>query len=406
MVANRMSSRWRELVTGRRMLVAAMLGLAFNSLPFYTSGLFINALHADRGWSLSGLSLGPTLLVAIMALCAPLMGYAFDRYGERRFILPGLVVQAVGFLLLSRIDGLTGYWLAMSLIALLGAGSTSPAYLRIVNRTFDRSKGAAMALTITGGALFAAIAPPLLQALIADHGWRAGYIGVATVALCGLPIIALLLGRAAPRPEQLRAATPSDFRYRDLVASPAFLILSLAIFAVAVACPGLMIHFATMLTAEGFTARDAAWMISIIGTTQIVSRLATGVLMDRFFAPRVAAAIMAASGIGIALLNWGGIDWAVAGAIAVGLAYGAESDLGGYFAGRYYPSAHFGRVFGAFYAVFLIGAALSPTIYGVAVDRFGSYTPALTGASILLLIAALLFLRLPAFPADRQEAAR
>lgn len=85
MVVSSFASRAQELVRGRRTLCGAILGVAFgvNSLPFYTAGLFMNALNHDRGWSLSDLSMGPTLLVLVLALSAPVMGQAFDRYGER-----------------------------------------------------------------------------------------------------------------------------------------------------------------------------------------------------------------------------------------------------------------------------------------------------------------------------------
>lgn len=401
MVSNSISRRWRELASGKRTLAAAMLGVAFgiNSLPFYTAGLFISALHVDRGWSLSSLSLGPTLLVAVMAISAPFIGQAFDRFGERRFILPGLLVQAAGFFLLSRSEGLLGYLLPLGSMALLGAGCSSPAYLRVVNRAFDVSKGAALALTITGAALFSAIVPPLLQRIIATSGWRGGYLALAAVVLCATPFILLLLGKdAAPAKTAEPAADSTDFRYATLFASPAFLPLTLAIAAIAIAAPGLLIHFASLLTRSGLSALEAAWMISLIGGAQIVSRLMTGTLVDQFFAPRVAAVIMVAASAGIGLLAWDGARWAMAGAVAVGLAYGAEADLVGYFAGRYYVPEHFGRVFGAFYAVFLAGTAISPSLYGLAVDRFGSYTPALVGASLLLLVAASLFLMLPRFP--------
>lgn len=395
------ANRWRELLIGRRTIAATKLGLAFgiNSLPFYTAGLFITSLHEERGWNLVSLSLGPTLLVAIMAATAPFMGIAFDRFGERRFILPGLLAQAAGFFLLSKIDSLAAYWTIIASMALLGAGCSTPAYLRIVNRTFDSAKGTALGLTITGAALFGAVIPPLLQMIISQYDWRTGYVGLAMLVLAATPAILLLLGPSAV-PAKPAANTPgrSTFRYSDLVASPIFVFLSLEVIAVSLACSGLVIHFAPMARQAGVGAQEAAWLISVIGMTQMISRLATGTLIDRFFAPRVAAVIMIAGGAGIAVFGWGGIALALIGAMAVGLAYGAEADIVGYFVGRYFPADHFGRIFGALYAVSLAATALSPSLYGIVADRFGSYRFALFGAAVLLAIAALLLLRLPPFP--------
>lgn len=393
--------RWAELANGRRTLVAAMLGLAFgvNSLPFYTSGLFISALHREKAWSLSDLSLGPTLLVAGMALTAPAMGYLFDRYGERRFIFPGLIVQAAAFFFLSWTNSLIGFWFALITMALLGAGCSTPAYLRVVNRDFDKSKGTALALTITGAALFGAIVPPLLQSVIDAYGWRIGYRFLGIAVLCATPIIIALIGSSGSthRGQRPPLEGGKKFSYRSLLRSQAFLPLSLTIVAVSAACAGLLIHFSPMLIKAGFTAKHAAWLIGIIGVTQIISRLATGTLIDRFFAPSVASAIMIFSATGLTVFGAAGMDWAIVGAIAVGLAYGAETDLVGYFVGRYYPAHHFGKIFGAFYALSLGVTAMSPMLYGVIFEQFGSYRPALFSAAALLLAASVSFLCLPAY---------
>ena len=376
-----------ELMAGTRTLAGSMLGVAFgvSSLPFYTSGLFIAALHTDRGWSLTSLSLGPTVLIASMAVSAPFVGQIFDRYGERRFILPGLLVQAVGFLLLSRMCGLVGYCVVMAGMALLGAGCSSPAFLRSSTAASKRAREL-LALTISGAALFSAVVPPLLEGIISAHGWRSGYIVLSIAVLSAAPVIMLLLGKqraVSRRPAEPIQVSPDGFHYASLFRSPAFAPLTLAIASISIAVPGLLIHFAPLVMRSGMSARQAAWMMSLIGGTQILSRLATGMVVDRLFAPRVAASIMVAASAGIATMAWGGAGSLVIGAIAVGCAFGAEADLVGYLAGRYYPPHHFGRVFGIFYAVFLGGMALSPSVYGLVVDHAGSYVPALVGASIM-----------------------
>ena len=43
------------------------------------------------------------------------------------------------------------------------------------------------------------------------------------------------------------------------------------------------------------------------------------------------------------------------------------------------------------------GTAASPLVYGVTIDHFGTYTPALVAAAALLLVSALFFLMLPRF---------
>lgn len=398
------ASRWGELGANWRILLAATVGAAFgvHTLPFYTAGIFIQALNKAEGWSPAALALGPTIMVGTLALASPVLGYLFDRFGERRFIVPGLLAQALALGLLSRAESLATFWGLMGAMALFGAGCTAPAYVRIINRHFDLNKGAALAIMITGSALLSALAPPALQDVITVHGWRTAYLTLGLVVLAATPVIGLALRGAATAQRTVRPASggaADDFRYGRVLRDPTFLVLAGAVTLIALACPGLLIHFPAMMTRAGLTAEQAAWLVSLVGLTQIAARLSTGVLVDRLFAPRVATAVMTASTGGFLVFWWGGPEWAVTGAIAVGLAYGAEADLVGYFAGRYFPKRHFGRVFGLFYAAFLLGTAASPSLYGYLFARQGTYDGAPLIGAALLGVTCVLFLALPRFPA-------
>ena len=88
---------------------------------------------------------------------------------------------------------------------------------------------------------------------------------------------------------------------------------------------------------------------------------------------------------------------AIFGAVAVGLSIGAELDLIGYFTARYYGLKAYGRIYGILYAVVLVGSALSPVVYGLAVDMTHSYQAMLYAASGILAVCMVLFLALPPF---------
>jgi cyanate permease len=83
------------------------------------------------------------------------------------------------------------------------------------------------------------------------------------------------------------------------------------------------------------------------------------------------------------------------------LSLGAEIDLLGYLTSRYFGLQRFGRLFGVMFAGFLLGAAPGPVIYGAVFDAWGNYVPALSGAAILLVLAALVMLILPEYRSDQ-----
>lgn len=399
--------RVSELLGGWRTLLGATLGssVGVHALPFYTSGIFLVALQQDLGWSRSAISLGTTFLALGLGIAAPFVGALCDRFGETRIIVPGLIVQITALAALSTVHAIIPFYLLMGGMALFGAGCASLPYARIVNRRFDASKGTALGLMIVGTAACSAMAPPLVQALIADHGWRVGYIALALVVVTVAPIGLILLGTASSRREPARPETAIVLPYARLAKDRTFLLLLAAILLVALAVPGIITHLAAMLIDQGVSAEKAAWMIAAVGMTQTAARLGTGLLVDRFFAPRVATVIFGICATCFLLFAFGGAEWALVGAIGAGLAYGAESDLIGYFVGRYFGAEHFGQVFGIMYAAFLAGNAASPLWYGWASDYAGDYRIALVGAAVAIAASACLFVFLPAFPREHEEPA-
>ncbi|MBP7337900.1 MFS transporter [Niveispirillum sp.] len=394
------SPRLGEILSGWRTLLGSTLGssVGVHALPFYTSGLFMVALQADKGWSRSAISLGTTLFAIGLGVAAPVIGALCDRFGERRIIVPGLVIQVAALIALSRIDTLTSFYLAMGGMALLGAGCGALPYARIVNSRFHLSKGTALGLMITGTAGLSALAPVVIQAVILSYGWRVGYLTHAAVIIIIAPVALMLLRSGRNVAVARETVVPVPLNYVRLVRDRTFQLLVVAILSAALAAPGIITHLAAMLKDDGISAETGALLLGLVGLTQAIARLGTGLLADRFFAPKVAAVIFSISGLGFAIFGAVGAPAAVIGAIAAGLAYGAEADLLGYLVGRYFRQAHFGRIFGVLVCVFLAGAALSPLWYGWSADYFGHYHIGLAGASAVLFLSAIVFCLMPPFP--------
>ncbi|HET6971634.1 MAG TPA: MFS transporter [Phenylobacterium sp.] len=374
------------------MLAGATLGLAVgvHSLPFYTSGLFMKALQAEFGWTRAQVSLGPTVLIAALGLASPAVGVAADRWGERALIAPCLVILALFFAGLSRLGPNIGfYYLAVVAMAVIASGSATPTFTRVINASFDKARGTALGIGLVGTGLASTFVPPLLSRVIADHGWRAGYLALAGVVVAATPIIVLLLDRG-PR-AQARPEAGEGAPLGEALADPIFWSLAAAFFLVALASPGLVVHFVPLLTDQGLTPAAAAGLASAIGLCIIFGRLSTGLMIDRIFAPKVAAGLMTLSAVGFLVLALGGARMALVGALAVGLSFGAEVDLIGYLGSRYFGLKAYGKIYGLLYAACLAGTALSPWAYGWVVDHTGSYRPMLFAAAALLALSAVVF---------------
>jgi len=71
---------------------------------------FFPSFEREFGWSRTGIS-GAFLLARIESgLLGPVEGYLTDRVGAHRMLFIGLVICALGFLALSRVDSLPMLW--------------------------------------------------------------------------------------------------------------------------------------------------------------------------------------------------------------------------------------------------------------------------------------------------------
>jgi len=398
-----------ELKAHWHTLAGATLGAAFGAaaLPFYTAGLFMVHLQSEFGWTrteLGAIGLGTTLL---MAAIAPLAGALFDRVGVRGPAAVGFVALAASFLYMSRLQGsLAQYIVVHVILSILMIGSGPIGLTRPVNLAFDRLRGLALGITIGGIGAMAAIAPPIVGQVIEARGWRGAYEALAVTVLCVAPVTLLLLSWRPPQPREVAEPRgPGEGQAPPF--DRLFWRLALAFTLVAVAVSGFVTHFVPMLTDGGMSPLAAARIAGLLGVGVLVGRLGVGFLVDHLFAPVVAASVMALTGLGLAMLALGGAAFAAPGALAVGLAMGAEVDLIAYFTARYYGMRHYGRMYGLLYGAFLVGTGSSPYLIALIQAAAGAYTPALWMSAGLLGVASLLFATAPRFPqiAQPQESA-
>jgi nitrate/nitrite transporter NarK len=127
----------------------------------------------------------------------------------------------------------------------------------------------------------------------------------------------------------------------------------------------------------------------------LVGRLGIGYLLDRFFAPYVAAYFFCGFALGMFLL-WSGMvgGWAFVAMVLVGLGLGAELDVMPYAVSRYFGLGAFGEIYGYTFAAFNLGGVVGPLLMGAGFDATGSYNLVLATFGVAALTAAGLMTRL------------
>jgi MFS family permease len=361
--------------------------------------------HSGRG----RISLAFTLHNLTAALCVPLAGRLVDRYGPRRVLLPFTVF--LGLILLSSrfISGeIWQLYVFNMALGVVSGGAGAMTYTYVISQWFDRHRGLALSIMMLGMGLGAIVIPPVAAQLVERFGWRLSYslFGFA-ILLIPLPVVAAFL-KESPRDIGLLpdgatktvSATPvaveeEGLTVREALHTPEFWIMLCSLFLVTASVHACFIHLPQILIDRGRTAKTAALVSSLFGVGLFSGRVGCGYLLDRFFAPHVAALLFGGVALGAGLLGAAHALWLVClAALLVGLGIGGEVDIIGYLTSRYFGLRSFGEIFGWIWAVFGVSGGAGAYLMGVGFDKTGSYTVPLAGFFCAALLAMLLMTRL------------
>lgn len=401
----------RQIFYGWWIVVVAAIGmfLGYGAVFNFTFSVFARAIGQEFQWSRSALSVAYSLSLITYAIAMPLVGRWADRFGARKVIIPSVLGFGLCLISLQHLSASLWHFYAVCLImGAVGAGSTVVTYFGVIARWFNRRRGLALGLAMIGVGVSNFTMPSLVQALIAQVGWRDTYLLVGlAVLLVPIPVGFLL----KERPEMLGTwpdgQPPADsspaqaglpvggLSGRESLASGTFWLMFTAVFLVAVSVIGCLIHLVPMLVDRGMTAQAAAFATSLFGGAVIPGRVGSGYLLDRYFASRVAVGFFTGAALGILLL-WSGASGGLAylAAFLVGMGMGAEGEIMAYLVSRYFGLRSFSEVFGYMMISFTAGGIIGPPIMGLGFDQTGSYRLVLGIFLIAIMIGTFLMTRL------------
>ncbi len=392
------SPRAPRIYPGWLVVLAAYCGamVSFGSLLVFTFSIFLKPVSGAFGWSRESVSAAFGFAALTVAVCSPPLGHLLDRFSPRRVILPcmavfGLAFASLGFMT-PRLMHLYAVYVVLGIV---GNGTTQMGYSRAVSTWFDKRRGLALALMMAGVGTGSIIFPPMAQALIAGYGWRSAYIVLGSmVLLLGIPLTALFV-RERPKEHAASHTALAGATLSQGLRSRAFWILIATLFLSSVSMNGAITHLSPLLTDRGVPAANAALAASLLGLASFIGRVITGLLLDRFFGPRVGFCLCAISAGGVLLLARAGSSLpGMAAAVLIGLGLGAEADLTPYLLTRYFGLRAFSTLYGFTWTAYAIAGAVGPVLMGKAFDATGSYGYLLTFLSGTTLVAAFLLLLL------------
>jgi len=390
---------------GWRILLAGVIGMALgiSALPFYTLGVFAQPVADDFGWSRTMVVSGLSFQMVGTVLVAWLAGWMIDRYSVRKIALFSQAGLALAFFLLALQNGSLWLWqLNWFMLALLGIGTSPMSWSRGIVEKFESGRGLALGIALSGSGITAFAGPPLIETIIEAYGWRAGYFALAgAITLVGIPSTWFLFRISGQQDAGSPAKITSlltGLSFRQALSTRHFWLILLAFCTITFAISGTIPNLVPIMQTMGI--RQAAYYVSLIGIAIIFSRLISGYLIDRFWAPGVAATLVLIAAGACGLLSQG-IAPAFA-VIAIGVAAGAEFDLIAFLCVRYFGMRAYGRIYSWLWAGFALATGMGSITIAYFVETGLGPAGVMLAVVGALVIAAAALLALGRYPDPRE----
>ena len=388
-------------------MVAAGSGLQFMqaALLHQAFGAYFAALVTERGWSKGALSGAAAMQPMESALLGPALGWIVDRFGPQGMIRIGVVVFGGGFIVLSRIDSLAGFYAAFIIIAL---GSSLCGFFPInvaIIHWFQVHRARALSSVGLGLALGGMFVPVIAWAM-QNHGWRATAFASGVLAIVvgwplarvfrrspaeigetvdGLPLPAPSAG-GVPAPANGKVVQ-AEFSARQALRTQAFWFISLGHGFALLVVYAVNVHAITHIKEGlGYSLAEASFVITLMTVAQIGGVLIGWWIGDRFDKRRVAALSMLMHGAGLLMLTYAQGNAMLGGfALLHGGAWGVRGPLMQAMRADYFGRRAIGMILGLSSLIIVFGQIGGPMIAGLMADATGSY---LAGFTLLAAMAA------------------
>jgi MFS family permease len=413
--AARAAAPRNEILAQAGPIFASMLGLACGvatlGLP-YSIGVFVKPLQAQFGWTFTQIFLVQPIVTVAVVFMAALVGWIVDRYGARRAIVVSQVGFGLGLMAIGAFTrSLTSFYVLYFLMALAAGGTLAITFTKLLSSRFDRQRGLALGLALSGTGVCSFLFQPFLAWVVANYDWRTGYFAIGLLPIClALPATLRWL-HDAPRGAPVAQSAHADAGHEPAAADPGlalaevlrgwrFWALALVFLLFSGAITGVLNNFVPILMEKGYDAVRAAEIAGTFGLAVIVGRIGIGALIDRYWAPMVGFCFFIPSAIGMALLAGPppGTALTILFVALAGLAAGAEVDLMAYLVSRYFGLRDFGKIYAGIYIGFALGPGVLVPAFAWLRDATGDYSVGLLGVAVAMVLSALVLLTMGRYP--------
>jgi MFS family permease len=273
--------------------VIIMTGFAIRA----TFGLFQIPIADQFGWPRADFSLAIAVQNLAWGIGQPIFGAIAERFGDRRSIVLGALLYALGLVLSAFAVTPGGHQLLNVLIGFGIAGTGFGVILAIVGRAASAEhRSLALGIATAAGSAGQVVGPPVAEALLAVMPWSSVFLVFAAAILAVLVVLPLI-----PAPSRSPAHVADEESMGAIVGravrDPSFILIFLGFFSCGYQLGFITAHFPAFVTevcspipatgvlaSLGITTTSAlgAVAIAVIGLANIAGTLAAGALGARY----------------------------------------------------------------------------------------------------------------------------
>jgi len=389
------------------------IGLGMSPLPIYTLGVFAVPLAQTFGWRMDQIMLAMPVFTLGALVMSPIIGLTADKAGVRKTIMVSQIAFGLTFMAFALTGGsLLLYFMLWGLLSVTGAGTLPMTWTRAVNNWFQKNRGLALGLALVGTGILGSLTKLWAGFLVGQFGWQMAYVGVGLLPIVVALPITWLFFRDTVDPKVAHKVAELKHEKRSTPAQPSpsealgdlgglslgeavkewrFWLLGLCFILISFAVGGQIPNLEKLLSTKGFDTTTAIMLASYLGYAVVVGRLVGGYLLDRFWAPAVAAIMLSFPALGCYLFMQATMSYGMAtlGVIILGLAAGVEYDFMAYLVTKYFGMKNYSAIYGALYSFFALGAGFGPYFFGLSFTQNGDYNTILGYSALAFLIGAL-----------------
>jgi len=367
----------RSIAAPLLVLIVAGCAVAAVTNGIRTSfGLLTLPMTADLGMTREAWGMALAIQNLAWGIAQPFAGGLADKFGTAKVIVGGLLIYALGLVLMTiSPDGTT---LSLTAGVITGVGIATSSF-SIVMSAFGRSVpqekrplifGVATAASSFGQFAFA----PIGQAFIQNFGWQSTLIYAAALLVLIIPLTYALRGKSEHQTGQ------ADLKFMEALSKAwgfgSYRLLVIGFFVCGFHIAFINVHLPAYLVQCGLSPDVGGWSIAVIGVFNIAGSLLAGYLGGKLPKQLLLATIYVSRAIAIALFMLFPVTLtsALIFSAAMGLLWLSTVPLTAGLVTLFFGARYMGMLYGLAFLSHQLGSFLGVWLGGYAFDTTGSYS--------------------------------